>query len=721
MDSSLLIPAVAGILAMGVVGYLVNDVLKKPRGNALMIEISDAVQEGARAFLRREYFYIAIFVAVLFVVISATPFVATGEAIAESLGWQTGLSFIIGAVASSLAGFIGMNIATRANSRTTEAARKGVEDDKNPEAGLKNALSVAISGGAVMGMSVVGIGLLGLVLVIVMVDVLSGDKGWGQHPGWINGYAMGASLVALFARSGGGIFTKGADMGADLVGKVEAGIPEDDPRNAATIADNVGDNVGDVAGLGADLMESYIESMIAAMALAVGLNVIVAPALDGARDVVSSMQILPLMLAAVGIVASIVGVATVKFMPGKKVQNSLMNGTYVSAVLAVVASFAVTKIVLPDGFSIGSLADGIEKYTWFGVAASSAVGIVAGALVGFFSEYYTSTKFSPVKRMANNCQMGPAITVTDGLAVGMKSCLWPTICLAIAMLGAYELANFYGIALAALGMLVTTGMIVAVDSYGPIADNAGGCAEMAHLDKGVREITDNLDAVGNTTAAIGKGFAIGSAAFAALALLVAYMASAGISTADLKSPQVMFGLLLGGMMPFFFSALLFDAVSNAAFKMIDEVRRQLREIPGIMEGTAKPDYARCVGISTDGAIKGMLFPGGLAIVAPGIVGFVCGAEALAGFLIGALVTGVMLGLMCANSGGAMDNAKKYIEEGKVTDKDGKVQGKGSEAHKAAVIGDTVGDPLKDTVGPSINILIKLMAVISLVLAPLLAG
>ncbi len=721
MDSSLLIPAAAGILAMLAVGYLVKDVLSKPRGNDLMIEISDAVQEGAKAFLRREYIYISIFVVVIFAIIAATPFVARGEGIAESLGWQTGLSFIIGAVASSLAGFIGMNIATRANSRTTEAARKGVEDDKNPEGGLKSALSVAISGGAVMGMSVVGIGLLGLVLVILVVDVLSGDAGWGSHPGWINGYAMGASLVALFARSGGGIFTKGADMGADLVGKVEAGIPEDDPRNAATIADNVGDNVGDVAGLGADLMESYIESMIAAMALAVGLNVIAGPSLDGGSGVVTQMQILPLLLAAVGIVASIIGVATVKFMPGKKVQGSLMNGTYVSAALAIVGAFVTTKIVLPEGFSIGSVDNGVQEYGWMGIAGSAVVGIIAGALVGFFSEYYTSTKFNPVKRMAKNCQMGPAITVTDGLAVGMKSCLWPTISLAIAMLVAYNFANFYGIALAALGMLVTTGMIVAVDSYGPIADNAGGCAEMAHLDKGVREITDNLDAVGNTTAAIGKGFAIGSAAFAALALLVAYMASAGISTADLSSPNVMFGLLLGGMMPFFFSALLFDAVSDAAFKMIDEVRRQLRDIPGIMEGKAKPDYAKCVDISTDGAIKGMLLPGGLAIVTPPVIGLVFGGEALAGFLIGALVTGVMLGLMCANSGGAMDNAKKYIEEGKVSDKDGQVQGKGSEAHKAAVIGDTVGDPLKDTVGPSINILIKLMAVISLVLAPMLAS
>ncbi len=719
MDSNLLLPGIAAIVALLFVVYLVTDVLKNPRGNDLMIEISDAVQEGAKAFLRREYFYIGIFIVVIFAAISAAPMLFSGEKkelIQDSLGWQTGLSFIIGAVASSLAGFIGMNIATRANSRTTEAARKGVEDDKDPESGLKNALSVAISGGAVMGLSVVGIGLLGLVLVIVIVDILAGAASWGEHPGWINGYAMGASLVALFARSGGGIFTKGADMGADLVGKVEAGIPEDDPRNAATIADNVGDNVGDVAGLGADLMESYIESMIAAMALAVGLSTIAM--IDGVpTDITMRLQLLPLILAAVGIFASIIGISFVKFAPSKKVQNSLMNGTYVSALLAILGTGVASYLLIPD-FEVLKNTGERFAYDWLGLFIASTAGIVAGAAVGFFSEYYTSSKFSPVKSMADKCRMGPAITVTDGIAVGMKSTALPVLVLAIAMLVAYYFADFYGIALAAFGMLATTGMIVAVDSYGPIADNAGGCAEMAHLDAGVREITDNLDAVGNTTAAIGKGFAIGSAAFAALGLLVAYMTVANITVADLSNVRVMFGLLIGGMVPFFFSALLFDAVSQAAFKMIEEVRRQLREIPGIMEGKNKPDYARCVSISTDGAIKGMLLPGGLAILLPPIMGLVFGGEALAGFLIGALVTGVMLGLMCANSGGAMDNAKKYIEEGMIKDENGEVQGKGSEAHKAAVVGDTVGDPLKDTVGPSINILIKLMAVISLVLAPL---
>jgi K(+)-stimulated pyrophosphate-energized sodium pump len=720
MQPTLLWPGVAGVLALLFVVFLVLDVLKRPRGNDLMIEISDAVQVGAKAFLKREYFYISIFVVVIFVAISAAPSLVKKEDIANSLGWQTGVSFVIGAIASALAGFIGMGIATRANSRTTEAARKGVEDDKNPESGLKNALSVAISGGAVMGMSVVGIGLLGLVLVISL---------WGwDRSGWINGYAMGASLVALFARSGGGIFTKGADMGADLVGKVEAGIPEDDPRNAATIADNVGDNVGDVAGLGADLMESYIESMIAAIALAwvLGHMTFQGGAINS-PEVVGHLQFLPLMLAAVGIVSSIIGISVVKFLPGKKVQSSLMNGTYVAAVLAILGTIAATYLLFSNEtvrfvtitIRDNALHQAIKEVQAFGLVVASISGIAAGAVVGFMSEYYTSSKFKPVQGMARKSMMGPAITITDGLAVGMKSCAIPVIVLAVAMLAAFHFAHYYGIALAAFGMLATTGMIVAVDSYGPIADNAGGCAEMAHLDKGVRAITDNLDAVGNTTAAIGKGFAIGSAAFAALCLLVAYMVSAGIDIADMSYPKVMFGLIVGGMFPFYFSALLFDAVSKAAFKMIDEVRRQLREIPGIMEGKAKPDYARCVAISTDGAIKGMLLPGALAIAIPPVVGFVFGKEALAGLLIGALVTGVMLGIMNANAGGAMDNAKKFIEEGKITNDKGEVQGKGSDAHKAAVIGDTVGDPLKDTVGPSINILIKLMAVISLVIAPLL--
>ena len=718
MESSLLWSGASALVAMGFVAYLVGDVLKQPRGNSLMIEISDAVQIGAKAFLKREYTWVAGFIVVLFLAISAAPMLAGGnnQEIKDSLGIQTAISFVIGAVCSALAGYIGMMIATRANSRTTEAARIGVEDEKNPEGGLKKALSVAISGGAVMGMSVVGISILGLVVVILI---------WGfEHPGWINGYAMGASLVALFGRSGGGIFTKGADMGADLVGKVEAGIPEDDPRNPATIADNVGDNVGDVAGLGADLMESYVESIIAAMALAVTVNTVGHSSLGelvglppNSAEVISGLQKLPLYLAAVGILSSIIGILSVKFLPTAKVQNSLMNGTYVAAGLSILGMAGVVHFLAPASFTV----DGKDFGKW-GILAAVTAGIVGGVAVGFFSEYYTSSKFKPTRIMADGCRMGPAITVTDGLAIGMKSCLWPVLSLGIAMLVAYHFAHFYGIALAAFGMLATTGMIVAVDAYGPIADNAGGCAEMAHLDKGVREITDNLDAVGNTTAAIGKGFAIGSAAFAALGLLVAYMLSAKIRPdhMSISEPRVMFGLLVGAMLPFFFSALLFKAVRDAAFTMIEEVRRQIREIPGIMEGKAKPDYARCVGISTDGAIKGMLFPGALAIVTPPVIGFLVGAEALAGLLVGALASGLMLGIMCANSGGAMDNAKKYIEEGKVKDEKGEVQGKGSEAHKAGVIGDTVGDPLKDTVGPSINILIKLMAVISLVLAPLLA-
>ncbi|MEQ8822732.1 MAG: sodium-translocating pyrophosphatase [Sumerlaeia bacterium] len=704
MNAELVWPALAAILAMAFVGYLVRDVISKPRGNDKMKEISDAVQLGASAFLKREFAYVGGFVVLIFIALSVVPM----------LGVMTGVAFLLGAGASALAGVIGMQIATRANSRTAEAARIGVEDEKDPKKGLHGALRVAISGGAVMGMSVVGIALLGLVITIWILGL--------DQMAQINGYALGASLVALFARSGGGIFTKGADMGADLVGKVEAGIPEDDPRNPATIADNVGDNVGDVAGLGADLMESYVESIIAAMALAAAMGTL-GSFLSGAAETgvsaetIVQLQLLPLMIASVGIVASILGILSVRLSKSQDPQASLMNGTYVAAGLTIAGTLILCATIAPKEFLING-----KTFTWLGIFWSTVAGIVAGGAVGFFSEYYTSSKFQPTRHMADGCRMGPAITVTDGLAIGMKSCALPVITLGLALLVAYWAAHFYGIALAAIGMLATTGMIVAVDAYGPIADNAGGCAEMAGLDPGVRKITDNLDSVGNTTAAIGKGFAIGSAAFAALGLLVAFMLSANVKVADLSlaRPTVIFGLLLGAMIPFFFSSLLFGAVRRAAFAMIAEVRRQFKEMPGIMTGETKPDYAKCVAISTDGAIRGMLVPGSLALVVPVVVGVVFGSAALAGLLIGSLSSGLMLGIMCANSGGAMDNAKKYIEEGKVVDSDGVVHGKGSDAHKAGVIGDTVGDPLKDTVGPSINILIKLMAVVSLVLAPLFA-
>lgn len=541
-----------------------------------------------------------------------------------------------------------------------------------------------------MGMSVVGLSLLGLCLMFYIFE---------GNPTIINGYAMGASLVALFARSGGGIFTKGADMGADLVGKVEAGIPEDDPRNPAVIADNVGDNVGDVAGLGADLLESYVESIIASLAIATLIG------LTAADTVVRSLQLLPFYIASAGIVASIIGIMFVRIVGKSNPQGSLMGGTYISAALTGVATYFIVK-----NFGSGFTEDG-KVYEAMGPFYATLCGVVSGALVGFFSEYFTSTKYKPVKKLAEESQSGPALTVTSGISVGMASTAIPVLALAIAVMLSYNFAGIYGVAMAALGMLATTGMVVAVDSYGPIADNAGGIAEMAELDPKVRDITDNLDAVGNTTAAIGKGMAIGSAAFAALGLLVAYMKSAQVEIADIKNPRVLAGLLIGGMFPFLISSMLFQAVSKAAYKMIEEVRRQFKEIPGLMEGKVLPDSAKCVDISTTGAIQGMLVPGSLALIAPVVVGLSLGADALAGLLVGALITGVMLGIQMANSGGAMDNAKKYVEEGNFG-------GKGSETHKATVIGDTVGDPLKDTVGPSINILIKLMAVISLVLAPL---
>jgi len=662
-----IVPFFASLIALGFVVYLIFDILKKEMGTERMAQISLAIQQGARAFLKREYIYVSLVVIVIAALISIAPLLTEVD-----LGWKTSIAFIGGAFVSALAGYIGMSIATRANARTTYGAMTG---------GVKGALSVAISGGAVMGMSVVGLALLGLSIFYV---VFNGE------PTIINGYAMGASLVALFARSGGGIYTKGADMGADLVGKVEAGIPEDDPRNPAVIADNVGDNVGDVAGLGADLLESYVESIIASMAIAATLGM-VAP----------QLKLLPLSIAAAGIFASIIGIMYVRIAGRKNPQSALMWGTYISAILTAVATYFIVKY---QGVEF-------ESFSLMGPFYSTIAGILSGMIVGFVSEYYTSSKFNPVRQLAKDSQSGPAITVTGGISVGMASTAVPVIVLAVAVVLANYFAGIYGIALAAFGMLATTGVIVAVDSYGPVADNAGGIAEMANLDPSVREVTDNLDAVGNTTAAIGKGFAIGSAAFAAMGLLAAYMASAEVEMADIKDPKVLMGLLIGGMLPFLFSSLLFKAVSKSAFKMIEEVRRQFKEIPGLMEGKALPDSARCVDISTIGAINGMLLPGSIAIITPVLVGLILGKETLAGMLVGSLITGLMLGIQMANSGGAMDNAKKYIEEGNFG-------GKGSDTHKAAVVGDTVGDPLKDTVGPSINILIKLMSVISLVLAPL---
>ncbi len=668
MNKQMLIPFFASLMALGYVSYLMRWVLKRNPGNKLMQDISKSVQEGARAFLKREYIYVFTLVIVVAILISAAPYFKPGV----GLGWATSVAFIAGALVSALAGYIGMGISTRSNSRTAQAAA---------DSGLKGALTVAVSGGAVMGFSVVGLALLGLCLVYVI---------FRGEPGIINGYAMGASFVALFARSGGGIFTKGADMAADLVGKVEAGIPEDDPRNPAVIADNVGDNVGDVAGLGADLLESYVESIIASIAIASGLG-LAAPAL----------KLLPLHIATAGIVASIIGVSYVRLFGRRNAQKSLMVGMYLAAFLTMAATYFIVR-------NFGAAYGG---YSRLGPFYATVAGVISGIIIGLTSEFFTSSQFPPVRRLAEKSQTGPAITVIEGLAIGMQSTAVPVVVLAVSVVAAYHLAGPYGVAMAALGMLATTGVVVAVDSYGPIADNAGGIAEMAKLDPSVRKITDKLDSVGNTTAAVGKGFAIGSAAFAALGLLVAFMAAAKVEVADMRDPRVIAGLLLGGMLPFLFSSMLFRAVGNCAFRMIKEVRRQFKEIPGLMEGKVMPDSAKCVDISTRTALNGMMVPGMMCVVVPVVVGLTLGAGGLAGVLVGALVSGLMLGIQNANSGGALDNAKKYIEEGHYG-------GKGTPTHAAAVVGDTVGDPLKDTVGPSINILIKLMAVISLVLAPL---
>ena len=567
-----------------------------------------------------------------------------------------------------------MSIATRTNSRTTQAAQKGI----------KPALSVSFSAGAVTGLSIVCVAFLGLVIVYFLF------KG---NPVIVNGYAMGASLMALFARAGGGIYTKGADMGADLVGKVEEGIPEDDPRNPGVIADNVGDNVGDVAGLGADLLESYVESIIATLAIAATIGIV-------------SLSYLPFYLASWGIISSLIGVGWIKMGRVKDPQMALNSGTYLSAVLMIIGSY----------FIIRKAGVVYQNYSSLGPFWAIVSGVVAGLIIAEVSVYYTSSKYKPVKELANSCQTGPAVTVVNGLALGMLSTLIPVIVIAGATLIGFIFAGMYGVAIAALGMLSILGITLAVDSYGPVADNAGGIAEMAHLPPEVRQNTDKLDALGNTTAAIGKGFAIGSAAFAALGLITAYRATVNAFsshpfTLSLADPKLIAGLLIGGMVPYLYGSLLAKGVGKVAFRIVEEIRRQFKEIPGIMEGKGKGDSSRCVNIAARGALNSMMLPGILAIVFPIGIGFFLGPIALGGFLVGALVTGLPLGIQTANSGAAMDNAKKYIEEGNLG-------GKGSYAHKASVVGDTVGDPLKDTVGPSINILIKLMSVISLVLAPL---